>query len=232
MAKTYRHLFFDLDHTLWDFERNSGETLGELFAEYSLAGLGLALGPFATEFAAINRELWRLYDQHQVDKATLRQVRFQRVLARFGVVDDALAHQLTEAYFARCPAKPHLMPHSAELLAYLAPRYQLHIITNGFDDIQATKLHSAGIAHYFGQVLTSENSGHRKPSPEIFALALARTGAAVGESLMIGDNLDTDMAGGRAAGLDTLYYNPDRLAHQAQVTFEVHCHSEVAGRLL
>ncbi len=231
MPKTYRHLFFDLDHTLWDFERNSDETLLELFTEFALHRL-LNYEAFRAEFAVVNRQLWQRYDQHKLDKEGLRQLRFQLVLAKFGLQDDALAQQLTGVYFARCPTKPHLVPHSRELLDYLAPRYKLHIITNGFDEVQATKLKSAGIDHYFDKVLTSENSGHRKPQPEIFALALQWAGAALPHSLMIGDNLDTDMAGAIAAGMDTLYFNPAKLAHQKEVTFEVHSLSQIAGQIL
>lgn len=219
----YKHLFFDLDHTLWDFERNSSETLAELHAEFALTQYGLrSVADFQRVFCATNVELWRAYDTNQISQAELRHRRFRRVFSELGVTDHACCDALNEAYLSRCPRKGHLVEHAAEVLDYLAPRYTLHVITNGFDEIQFLKIKHAGLARYFRHVTTSQNSGAKKPDVRIFTHALGRAGCCAGESLMIGDNCETDIAGGRAAGLDTVFFNPARVTTTEQPTYTIH----------
>jgi putative hydrolase of the HAD superfamily len=219
----YKHLFFDLDHTLWDFERNSAETLAELHAEFGLAAYGLySVADFQRVFRATNVQLWRAYDTNQISQAELRHARFRRVFAELDIHDHGCCDALSEAYLSRCPRKGHLVDYAAELLDYLAPRYALHVITNGFDEIQALKLKHAGLTGYFRHVTTSQNSGAKKPDVRIFTHALSRAGCCAGESLMIGDNCETDIAGGRAAGLDTVFFNPNRVTTTEQPTYTIH----------
>ncbi|MCY7349963.1 MAG: YjjG family noncanonical pyrimidine nucleotidase [Cytophagaceae bacterium] len=219
----YKHLFFDLDHTLWDFERNSNETLAELYDEFHLAARGLqSLPDFQRVFCAANLDLWRLYDTNQISQTELRHSRFRRVFSALGVQTHDCCDPLNEAYLSRCPQKSHLIEYARELLDYLAPRYQLHIITNGFDEVQTVKMNKAGLLPYFYHVTTSQNSGAKKPDPRIFNHALHRAGAGTRESLMIGDNCETDIAGGRAAGLDTVFYNPARVSTTEQPTYTIH----------
>lgn len=227
----YSHLFFDLDHTLWDFERNSNETLTDLYQTYRLEQWGdFSVADFLAAFSEVNRQLWHLYNNNQIDQQTLRAQRFVRIWEQLGAAGTP-PPQLGEDYLAICPTKPHLLPHARETLDYLAKRYRLHIITNGFDDIQQTKIRSAGIAHYFEVLVTSQNSGHKKPHRAIFDYALAQTGAGTHDSAMIGDNLETDIGGAKALGLDTIFFNPERVAHQTEVTLEIHCLSELQRHL-
>lgn len=228
----YKHLFFDLDHTLWDFERNSSETLAELHEEFALAECGLrSVADFQRVFCATNAALWRAYDTNQISGAELRHSRFRRVFSELGVHDHGRCDALNEAYLSRCPQKGYLVEYAAELLDYLAPRYTLHVITNGFDEIQALKMKYAGLTRYFRHVTTSQNSGAKKPDVRIFTHALGRAGCCAGESLMIGDNCETDIAGGRAAGLDTVFYNPARVSTTEQPTYTIHHLQELTGIL-
>ncbi|MCS7019552.1 MAG: YjjG family noncanonical pyrimidine nucleotidase [Cytophagales bacterium] len=223
----YTHLFFDLDHTLWDFERNSNETLTDLYEAYCLYERGgFSVSDFLFAFREVNRQLWELYNRNQIDQQTLREQRFIRIWKYLGA-SGMPPSQLGADYLAICPTKPHLLPHARETLDYLAGRYRLHIITNGFDDVQQTKIRSANIAHYFEALITSQNSGYKKPHPAIFDYALAQTGAAPHNSVMIGDNLETDISGARALGLDAIFYNPERIAHQSEATIEIYCLSEL-----
>ncbi|WP_448519802.1 YjjG family noncanonical pyrimidine nucleotidase [Rhodoflexus sp.] len=228
---TYTHLFFDLDHTLWDFERNSNETLAELYETYRLQQWGnFSAADFMSAFSMVNRQLWDLYNHSKIDQHTLREERFIRVWRKLGA-SGTPPPQLSDDYLAICPTKPHLLPHAHETLDYLSNRYRLHIITNGFDDIQQTKIRSAGIAHYFEVLVTSQNSGYKKPHRAIFDYALAQTGASTHDSAMIGDNLETDIGGAKALGLNTIFYNPEQVAHQTEVTLEISCLSELQRHL-
>ncbi|MGB3617530.1 MAG: YjjG family noncanonical pyrimidine nucleotidase [Catalinimonas sp.] len=229
----YPHLFFDLDHTLWDFERNSAETLGELFVEYELAALcGVDAATFIDRYQEANRHVWGLYNQHRITKAALRDVRFRMVLSDLGVDEAAHPPELGAVYLARCPTKPHLMPHAHATLSYLRHRgYTLHVLTNGFDETQALKMGGTGLRPFFREVITSETTGHRKPEAAYFEYALDRTGTAAGEVLMIGDSLEADIRGAAACGLDTIFYNPAGTEHDAQPTHEVRCLSELQAIL-
>ncbi len=219
---SYKHLFFDLDHTLWDFERNSNETLAELHAEFNLAAQGIcSLPDFQRLFAATTVELWSLYDTRQISQAELRHRRFRQVFTGLGVNEHGCCDALNAAYVERCPKKGHLVDYARDLLDYLAPRYTLHIITNGFDDVQAVKMDKSGLSSYFQFVTTSQSSGARKPDVRIFTHAMRRAECGAGESLMIGDNCETDIAGGRAAGMDTVFFNPTRISTTERPTYEI-----------
>ncbi len=124
-------------------------------------------------------------------------------------------------YLEICPTQPHVIPHAHEILSYLKDKYTLHIITNGFDDVQHQKLYSAGIHHYFDQIITSDKSGSRKPQRSIFEYALAAAGASEECSIMIGDNLGTDIIGAREASIDQVYFNASRSKHSEPVTYEI-----------
>jgi putative hydrolase of the HAD superfamily len=201
-VKRYRHLFFDLDHTIWDFERNSREVLAELHADFRLESLGVALPDFIPAYEEVNAALWIRHEAGTIPKEVLRALRFNQALQRFGIHHSALAARLDEAYIQRCPRRSALMPGAFQLLEDLRPHYGLHIITNGFTQIQALKMDAAGIRQFFRVVLTSEMAGVAKPDKGIFRHAMRSAGAKAGESLMIGDNARTDMAGARKAGMD------------------------------
>ncbi len=228
----YRHLFFDLDHTLWDFETNADETLRELFITHDLQRYkSFTVEQFISVYSDINTALWRLYQANKITQQQLRAVRFVRTLTRLGVPESEVPATISAEFTDILPRKSAVFPYTHELLDYLKPKYRLHLITNGFNDIQAIKLASSNLSHYFEEIITSEHSGHLKPDPRMFAHALARTGATAPESLMIGDNLDCDVLGAYNAGIDQVYFNPAKRNHGIQITHEISCLSELKAIL-
>ena len=223
--KNYQHIFFDLDHTLWDYERNSSEVLIDLYTSYELGKLGIhVVSQFMNTFNRVNSYLWSQYNHSLIDRETIRLSRFRQILEEYGIKDDRLADELSEKYLFDCPQKGHLMPHSKEVLRHLkSGNYKLHILTNGFDDVQRIKIKASGLSPYFDEVITSDSTGAKKPTKEIFDHALSRTGAKLQESIMIGDNLQTDILGARNANMYQVFYNPSGKVHKASVTYEIHC---------
>ncbi len=221
-VKQYRHLFFDLDHTLWDFHTNSNLALSQLFVKYGLEErLKVSEEAFRATYLQVNNALWAQYREGSVDKITLRKERFKQALAAYDVEDENLGVTLDREYLEISPYQTALVPYALEVLDYLAPRYDLHILTNGFTEIQDVKLSRGGLKPYFKYIITSESIGVNKPHAPIFSEALRRTGALQGESLMIGDNLEADIIGARNSGIDQVYFNPEGEPHREEVTFEI-----------
>ncbi len=217
--KRYAHLFFDLDHTLWDFETNSRHTLRELHEAEKLTDQGVEdVEEFIDAYEEVNHGLWQRYESGQLDRNVLRVLRFRNTLLRFGVKDEALAVRMGRDYLALTPKRTALMPGARELLGDLRGKYRIHIITNGFHEVQREKIASSGLEDHFDLVLSSEMAGARKPDPRIFAAALKRTKATSEESLMIGDSVPADMEGARAAGWDHAHFAPHGTADE-QATY-------------
>ena len=230
--KKYKCIFFDLDHTLWDYETNSRETLQELFHEYELSQKGVtALEDFLVQFRKVNDDLWYRYDNGQIDSDVIRRERFKMILAPFRAYEEKLSDDLSRDYLHRCPQKGHLMPHAIEVLDYLSKEYRLAIITNGFEEIQHKKLGSGNLAHYFEHVVTSQKAGCRKPSRQIFECALKLQGITNEEAMMVGDNLITDIAGARNAAIDPVFFNAERIIHSAKPEREIHSLDELRSIL-
>ncbi|MGI4737178.1 MAG: YjjG family noncanonical pyrimidine nucleotidase [Janthinobacterium lividum] len=221
--KPYRHLFFDLDHTLWDFETNANETLYQLFHDYDLARHGtFSFEQFSARYSEVNQALWRLYQANKVTQKQLREARFVRTLTKLGVAEADIPGDMSARFTDILPQKSAVFPHTHEMLRYLQGKgYVLHLITNGFEDVQHIKLVSSALTDYFQEVITSEHSGYLKPDLRMFAHALARAGATATESLMIGDNLECDVLGAYNAGIDQVYFNPEKRRHFAQTTYEI-----------
>ena len=218
------HIFFDLDHTLWDFERNSTETLQEMYQEFDIGVLTNASDEeFLEAFSNANAELWGLYNYSKVTKEDIRDKRFPMAFERLGGDPSDFPKNLGQLYLDRCPTKPHLMPYTFEILDYLQDqqKYKLHILTNGFSDTQAVKLERSGIAKYFESVVTSESTGHKKPDRRIFDYAINLAKAELPNSVMIGDNLLTDIAGAREIGMKNIFYNYGKVEHFHQVDYEI-----------
>jgi putative hydrolase of the HAD superfamily len=227
MAKTYQHLFFDLDHTLWDFEKNSENTLKQLFDEYNLTSRGIEDFPcFMKIYRAHNDRLWERFRNGYMKREELRWKRIWLTLLDFKIGDTALAHEMSSAYLEILPTQTTLMPYAKELLEHCKGRYTLHLITNGFETTQWQKLQYSGIASYFDQVITSEKCDRPKPHKEIFEFALTASGAQAEHSVMMGDALDIDILGAYNAGWDQVYYNPLKIVHDRKPTYEVSCWSE------
>lgn len=218
----YQTIFFDLDHTLWDYETNSRETLVELYDQFNLLTRGVEnIDQFHLHFREVNLTLWEQYDTGKIGSEVIRKERFKRILERFNAYDSTLSDQLSTEYLSICPAKCNLMPHAIDTLQYLSTRYSLTVITNGFEEIQKIKLKAGNLLSYFDHIITSQMCGYKKPAKEIFdyALSLHKTPAA--RAMMVGDNLITDIGGALNASIAGVYYNPDQLAHSATVSHEI-----------
>ena len=219
---SYTHLFFDLDHTLWDFEKNSRITLVELFEEKQLDRLGVPdFDAFYTAYKEENDLLWARYRKGEIKKDELRSSRFHNTLKRFGDGDDRCASEIEQAYIERSPYQTQLLPGAMETVRVLSTRYSLHIITNGFSEIQNIKMERSGLAPYFDSVFSSEAVGVQKPDARVFLHALKETGAKRKESLMIGDSLEADVLGARRVGMEAVYFNPESKPHGASLEFEI-----------
>ena len=219
----YRCVFFDLDHTIWDYDTNSANTLGEIFEAFELERRGVSsLDDFRSTFVRINNELWDQYDRGQIPHDAIRHERFHRILLHTGVDDFPLSLKISKYYLTESPKGTHLIPQAVETLEYLSARYPLYIITNGFAEIQSTKLQSSGVGHFFKKVITSEQAGHKKPSRQIFDYALNQIGHHSHQAIMIGDNLLTDIGGARNAEIDHVFFNPSKIRHEEPVTYEIH----------
>lgn len=222
-AMKYKHLFFDLDHTLWDFDRNSAECLEEIYHSVRLSETGISGPPaFIGTFLRINHALWDALDRGQIHHMYIRENRFRLVFEELGVICPDSHDQMGEMYLDMLPKKKHLLDGALEVLDYLRGEgYIMHIVTNGFDLIQAKKLASSGIAPYFQNVITFETANAKKPDPAIFNHAIALTGCNAAECIMIGDNWFADIQGATAVGLDTVFFNPDGKKFDGNATYEI-----------
>ncbi len=205
----YKHLFFDLDHTLWDFEANSVLTLTELYKEFNLSEKGINdFDKFCSIYKEHNHRLWDKYSKGLIKQEELRWKRMWHTLLDFKIGDEQLAKDLSQQYLQVLPLQKTLFDYAEEILQYLIEKgYQLHIISNGFEQVQHHKLTNAGLKMYFNHIITSEGSGYVKPQKEIFEYAMKSSGANLNESLMIGDNLEADIQGAINAGMDCVFAN-------------------------
>ncbi len=221
--KHYKHIFFDLDRTLWDFDAAAEVAFERIYEKYNLKNLGI---PSAHEFHEVyhplNERLWELYREDKITKEDLNRTRFVLPLEHYGINDTDLADHLSEDYVYWSPRIVRLVPGTMELLEYLKPNYHLHLITNGFQEVQHTKLNGSGLEPFFETLTVSEEVGVKKPNPEIFHYALRKAHASVGESLMIGDEMAVDIDGARAIGMDTVFLNLKNEKVEGESTFEVH----------
>jgi len=220
--KTYQHIFFDLDHTLWDYDRNVTESLSELYHHYDLLGLGIpTFQNFFDSFHHINYQLWDDYNVGRIDKVNLRKTRFPRIFSHAGGMADAIPTEFEEDFMHRTSSKSHVFPYTFEILDYLQRKYQLHIITNGFDESQAKKINSAKLGSYFDLIVTSETTGHKKPDARIFHHTVEKLRTSHEHCLMIGDNPNSDILGAINAGIDQVYFNPEGKETKLQPTYTI-----------
>ena len=219
----YKHLFFDLDHTLWDFERNSSESLEEIFHNLSLMQHGVtSKTTFIQSFLKINTKLWEAFDQGTLHHSFIRENRFRMVFTDLGLECPPNHVEIGEIYLNSLPTKKYLLEGALDVLNYArSAGYIMHIVTNGFNEIQAKKIASSGISHFFNNVITFDTANARKPDPEIFAFALRIANALKEESIMIGDNWIADIMGAKQFGIDTVYYNPAGLIFDEKPTYDI-----------
>lgn len=219
----YKDLFFDLDHTLWDFETNSKETIQELYITHRLADLGIVdFDGFYSTYSAHNHRLWDRYTKGFIKQEELRWKRVYLSLLYFKVANEPLAKAMSQAYLEILPNKTHLFPYTIEILEYLKQKeYKMHLITNGFESVQFKKIKNSGLADYFIEVITSEASNSLKPQKEIFEYALKNAKATVNESIMIGDNESADIQGGINIGMDTIFVNHVQVVPTVPATYTI-----------
>tara|TARA_R110000868_G_scaffold3388_11_gene21938 strand:+ start:1319 stop:2008 length:690 start_codon:yes stop_codon:yes gene_type:complete len=198
-------VFFDLDHTLWDFDKNSALTFQEIF---KMNAINVDTREFLRHYEPINLHYWKLYREEKIDKASLRFGRLNDAfLAINTVLDKALIYRLSEDYIVHLTRFNYLFENTIEILDYLSLKYTLHIITNGFQEVQRKKLEKSNIRHYFKTITNSEMVGVKKPNPKIFNYALEAAKTTVNQSIMIGDNYEADILGAHDIGMDTIFFD-------------------------
>lgn len=208
--KHITHIFFDLDHTLWDYDTNARIVLKDIYRRYNLSNVLDANDEvFADTFFKTNDELWYAYNIGQIDKDAIRSERFSKIFQICGARENNLCKEIGAYYLFTCPQQAAVMEDALMVLDYLQKKYQLSIITNGFDDVQTIKLKASGLDRFFSHVFTSETIGHKKPSKEIFEHAMHVVNVAPPHVLMIGDNPNTDILGARNAGITPVLFNPE-----------------------
>jgi putative hydrolase of the HAD superfamily len=200
-----QHVFFDLDHTLWDFEKNSDLAFKKVFDKQNIT---IDLNSFLTVYRPLNLEYWKLYREEKISKDELRYGRLKNTFdaVNYAITDD-LIDIIAIEYIDSLPDFNHLFEYTFEILEYLKDKYQLHIITNGFEEIQIKKMESSNILHYFNSVITSESVGVKKPNPKVFYHALEVANAKKENSIMIGDNIEADVLGAINIGMQAIHCN-------------------------
>jgi putative hydrolase of the HAD superfamily len=218
----YKHVFFDLDHTLWDFETNSRQALTIIFDENRLLEKGVpSFQKFHEKYQPINDRYWARYHNGYATKDQVRNGRFYDTLKEFGIDDKPLAEIMATAYVQLSPKMTALFPDAIEVLKYLQQKYKMHLITNGFAEVQWIKIEHSGLRPFFEHIIISEEVGTQKPDKAIFEIAMQRSGASTDACIMIGDNYNTDIIGAKNAGIDQVFFNPGKNRKREAVTYEI-----------
>ncbi len=227
----YKHIFFDLDRTIWDFDNNALETFQDIYKKYRLEQIFKSFDSFYNTYLKHNERLWEKYREGKLEKLVFSYKRFALTLEEFGVSNEILAKEIAHDYILINPTKKRLFPFAHEILYYLHKKYKLYIITNGFKEVQLSKLKNSNLDKYFSKVITSEEAGAQKPDPVIFNYALNVVNACKNESLMIGDDFKSDVLGAKRFGLDQVFFNPKKKNYKEGVTYEITSLKELQGLL-
>jgi len=229
----YKYLFFDLDHTLWDFDANARATLEQLHVDLKLVDKGVHdFELFHKNYLQHNEKLWARYRNGYIKQEELRLKRMWLTLLDFHIADEELTRQLSELFLQLLPTRTILFPGTKEILKYLTDKgYGMHLITNGFEKTQHGKLKSSGLDIFFKEVITSEISNSLKPQKEIFEYALQKTGATVEQSIMIGDSLEVDIAGAMSVGMDQVHVNYNNIEQDLKPTYTIRTLEELKNIL-
>lgn len=208
-------IFFDLDHTLWDFEKNSALAFQAIFEKHEIK---IPLDDFLKHYVPINTKYWKLYREEKISQKDLRYNRFKEVFDLLAFqIDDENINFLAQEYILYLPQFNYLFDGAIEILDYLKAKYNLHIITNGFHEVQQGKLRNANIEHYFVTITNSENAGVKKPNPKIFEYALDLARTEKHKSIMIGDSFEADIEGALSVGLDAIFFSDGNMEIQNTV---------------
>lgn len=218
----YRHIFFDLDNTLWDFDKSSAMVFEKLFEIYHLIDYGIANAKiFHDIYMSYNNKLWELYRQGKIEKSFLKNERFKLPLADFGINNQNTAHNMGEDYTYYSPRFVALVPHAHEVLRYLKKNYHIHLITNGFIEVQYIKIKNSGLNQYIDTMALSEDIGIKKPDPRIFQYALNKADAKAQNSIMVGDDLYIDILPAKSVGMYQVFFNRKNFSHKEDITKEI-----------
>ncbi len=202
-----KHIFFDLDHTLWDFEKNSDDAYRRLLREEQIP---VNFDTFIRTYNPVNRQYWEAYARGEKTKDEVKYFRLRDTFRALNVpVPEEKTRYLAEKYLTLLAQGTQLFPGAVEILACLQKNYPLHLITNGFTEVQQTKIRRSGLEQFFKTVTITEETGYLKPHPEIFRYALRKAGARADQSLMIGDNWQSDIVGAKNVGMHTIFFDPD-----------------------
>ncbi|NGZ75575.1 YjjG family noncanonical pyrimidine nucleotidase [Saccharibacillus alkalitolerans] len=217
--KKYRYILFDADDTLLDFRRCEREALAGALDE---AGFGLAFDECLACYSAINRGLWLDYEQNRITQRELRSERFRRMFKQLGIGSDPEA--FGAVYLRHFAGGSFLTPDALAVCDALKPSFDLSILTNGIRDVQFSRIYGSELKDHFDHIVVSDDVGFAKPAPEIFDYALKRIGCPdKSQALIVGDSLSSDIRGGHNYGIDTCWYNPERLENGSGIapTYEI-----------
>lgn len=217
------HLFFDLDRTLWDFDQNSKQALIQLFSEAKLHQSSLDFEEFHDHYVDVNARLWKAYGQKEISKEHLRNERFRKTLEKWKLDDEKLVTHFSDGYVEISPKQTILFPNTIETLEELKQSgYIMHIITNGFQEVQYIKLENCKLKSYFDIIVCSEEIGINKPAAEIFHYSMKKANTTAENSTMIGDDFEVDILGAERVGMRTFHFNPQinesQIKHVNQIT--------------
>lgn len=218
----YKNLFIDLDDTIYDFSAASRESFMETYDLLHYERYFDSFEHYMKIYEPYNLELWRIYGEGKITKEELNRRRYSHPLETVGIKNQQLANEFCREALSRIPTKNKVIDGAIELLEYLKPKYRLHILSNGFKELQSHKMRTAGIGHYFDTLILSEDIGVNKPGKRLFEHALKKAGAELQSSIMIGDMFDADIAGAAGIGMEQIYFNPKKKKGHAFVpTYEV-----------
>lgn len=224
----YQNLFIDLDDTLWDIHRNGRECLEEIYHDYGYGAFYPTFEEYYNVYMPGNNRLWSLYRQGEIRKEELIVERFLAPVRPFGITDPEYAKRLSDDFLDRTTRKTRLIEGAMELLDYLRPKYRLHILSNGFREVQYRKIENSGLTSYFHKIILSEDAGSNKPHPDMFTYALKSTNSRRDQTVMIGDSWDADIVGARNSRIDQIWFNPKgEPATDFQPTFTVGSLAEI-----
>jgi putative hydrolase of the HAD superfamily len=217
----YKHILFDLDRTLWDFDTDTHDTMKEIFYDCQL-DKRIDFEEWYRVYKIHNIRLWEDYGLGKITKATLRTSRFYLTFKDFEVDDENLAVKFGEKYIEECPNRATLFPDTHEVLTYLSKKYKLHVVTNGFNEIQFKKLDSTDIRKYFTKIFTCENIGYNKPHAKFFNYVISSLNSPKKEAIIVGDDFISDILGAKKCGINQIYFKPEYLPEpQIKPTFQI-----------
>ena len=219
--KNYKYIFFDLDRTLWDFDANASETLKQILSVFKLEDSIKNVDEFIIYFHLYNDQLWDLFREGKIRKHSLRLERFKMLFQRYKIEDKDLIASVSRYYLNTAPSKTALIAGAGDILLYLSQKYKIYVISNGFYDVQLTKVINSGISKYIAKIFTSDRIGFAKPDKRMYEYAVTSINARKADCLMIGDDIKNDIVGAQNANIDQVFYNPEAMECDVKATYEI-----------